>query len=101
MSSFLYTSEACGIISFYFKVFYLPTANRWGTYSIWYQQKNSGRFNPDIIQHIAVLPKSHPGFKNYFYLTVKPILADSIKYYHIKIMTEINDPLQAKPSDPW
>ena len=83
------------------EVFYLPRANRWGTYSIWYQQRNSGSFNPDIIQHIAVLPKSHPGFKSYFYLTVKPIPADSIKYYNIELMTEISDPSQRRPSDPW
>jgi hypothetical protein len=83
------------------QAFYFPQANRWGTYSIWYQQGNSGSFNPNILQHIAVLPKSHPGFKNYFYLTIKPLPTDSIKYYYIELMTKISDSPQVRPSDPW
>jgi hypothetical protein len=82
-------------------LFYFPQSNRWGTYSIWNNKWDIDSFDTDIIQNIAALPSTHPGYEQYYYLCINPLPIDSIKFYHIEQLTQMTDPYLAKLSHPW
>lgn len=68
------------------KLMYMPDNNRWGSHIIWNQQRESGIFNPGVVQNVINLSKDHPGYKNYYYLTLYELPADSVSYYHIELL---------------
>jgi hypothetical protein len=75
---------------------YMPDDNRWGSYVIWNQQRESGIFNPGVVQNVMNLAKDHPGYKDYYYLTYYELPTDSVKHYHIDLLKKATNQYQRK-----
>ena len=72
------------------RLFYFPQSDRWGSFVIWNKERKAGRFNQDVTEHIADLPRIHKGYQQYFYLCLKEIPADSLSHYHIKEVKKVH-----------
>ena len=80
---------------------YMPDDKRWGSYVIWNQQRESNIFNPGIVQNITNLSKDHPGYKNYYYLTIYEVPADSAKYYRIELLNKTTSQYLVNMGSDW
>jgi len=83
------------------KSIYMPDSRMWGSYVTWNQQRESNIFNPGIVQNITDLSKDHPGYKNYYYLTIHEVPADSIKYYHIELLKKTTSQYLISMGSEW
>ena len=80
---------------------YMPDNKRWGSYVTWNQQRESNIFNPRIVQNVTDLSKGHRGYKNYYYLTIHELPADSVKYYHIDLLKKTTSPYLVSMGSEW
>ncbi|MEI9943096.1 MAG: hypothetical protein WDN26_02655 [Chitinophagaceae bacterium] len=84
-----------------YKQFYMPDANRWGSYVIWNQERKSGLFNPDIVRNVADLSKKYMGYNEYFYLTINKLPVDSANYYHITLVKQSTNQYMVNTANTW
>jgi hypothetical protein len=83
------------------KSLYMPDNKKWGSYVIWNQQRESDIFNPGIVQNVTDLSKNHPGYKNYYYLTIHELPADSVKYYRIELLKKTTSQYLVNMGSDW
>ena len=79
----------------------LPDDERWGSFVIWTQKRKSGLFNAEVVQNVADLPNKFKNYRRYFYITIYELPADSINYYHIKLLKKVIDPYLVSIANSW
>jgi len=84
-----------------FRFMYFADEQRWGSFTIWNEQRVSGNFNPGIIKNLIDLSTDHVGYKSYYYLTIKELPLDSVNYYHVKQLKKTTNHYIASAAKHW
>jgi hypothetical protein len=84
-----------------YKKFYMPDINRWGSYTIWNQQRKSGLFDSKVVRNVANLMPDHKGYKRYYYLTIHQLPPDSASHYNIVLLKQASSEHLENAGNNW
>ena len=83
------------------KSMFMPNENRWGSYGLWNRQGELANFNPYLIENVINLSRNHPGYTNYYFLTIFELPIDSMRYYNIELLKKTTNKYLLREGSMW